>query len=1573
MHRKPILLFLIIFVVLAAAPTAFAGTSNINTCTTLSTTSEKYILTSNVTFPDEFGSCFRVVANNIILDCAGYWIKGNSRLAVGVNVGANNFTMYNCTVTQFNQSLVLQGNHSWPMFHQNLKHTGTTGGVASGNVTLMWNYTLGAGIGISSPAIVDGVVYVGSNDKNIYAIWTNGTLKWNYTTEFEIVSSPAIVDGVVYVGSYDYNLYALYTNGTLKWNYTTGGSVRSSPAIVDGVVYVGSDDDNIYAIYTNGTLKWKYLTSGSIVESSPAVSDGVVYIGSYDNNTYAIYTNGTLKWNYTVGNAIFSSPAVSDGVVYIGSHDNNLYAFYTNGTLKWNYSTGDAIVYPAPTISDDIIYIGSNDKNLYAFYTNGTLKWNYTTTVYIQSQATVVDGAIYFGSTAPDSTLYALYTNGTLKWNYTIISYMGSPAVVDGVVYVGSGDFNLYAIGHSTANASYANIQNCTFKEANTTLQVGGDYNAFYSNYFKSADMYYVYSGSNADDNMFNTTNSGKSMGYQAEGNFYDDYYIWNIIDSDGDGFADSGGDWPYNSGQSKWFGSGADWGPIIPSDAIPYPFVGITPSSGIMSTQFNCTFNHTDANNNPATITAKWINGTTTYSSETFTSVAVGDNRHIFLRPALAHRGETWSCYVRACDAENNCGEAFKNVTIGNSKPSLYEPENDLNTLLLVHFDDTTIGTSFLLPYGMEGERGAMSIDPHDYVVGKVYNSIQISSALYYDNTNGDNLDYNAGTVEMWIKPSWNGNNDRNNRYFFDTSRPYTGSSWSTRNRILIWKNNNGVLSCRLYGSNRNSRTVTANIRDWNADSWHHVACTWDQSTRLLRIYVDGSLKQTRAINARMNANPINLHIGSDYNNGSAITAGIDEFRISEVARTEFSYAKPLVLPRNRTQINANTTLFEWENATDRDGDSIKYKLAIYRAPDGSAGQALNITYLNDSTWGWYQETGVIESVNDADDTITDLDKNWETNQLSMSLKYTDKINISGGIVITNTTSNNATTLALMAGDDLSGVSAGDTYQISWKHFDDSTYYWQIEPHDGTDYGDRSDDEIYFVIDAQPPIVANSTYVPDTIYNDNDATFMAWIDEGPVNSVWYGLKNIKACPSMTNYTGYITNTTYNHTTVVYESNFTNQDTFCFKWYATSPDGKYQEGEYLEFTVQNRAPSLPVLTDPANASSYDDNGTAGLTIVFNWTNSTDADFGNGCAGIDNIACNGFTFLMYMSNTEFNTSNYNEDAVLYYNGTANTTTLTNITGGTWYWLIIADDYLDANETNVSYFTYNTETRVIWIKTYSTSYVEKTSFTTDEVVVIRANVTDYNNYTDIDKVIINVTDPNNAVKVNNLEMTAVEDIENGRIFEYNLTMLQDWSPGGWTVKVVANDSSDQKNMNSTVFNVSYSDFRVDIKLYLNNTSNNVYIPGTGEVSAGSLGGENNYSSPTHYYISSYADNKMNGLIHYENIFRKLYTENTSGNHMIGLSFDLTNSRAFVAFTEGDWKRIEDQTGKLEAKSFMTYIAPSFAYGLGFLIPVKILLEYAAINIVGDDIIGQGLHQILLESDRTGSQKTLNVKRT
>lgn len=282
------------------------------------------------------------------------------------------------------------------MFRGNLRHTGVynAAGVPKFN-EVRWRFHT-AGRVISSPAVVDGMIYVGSTDCNVYAIDAgSGAQKWKFETKGWVVSSPAVDSGTVYVESYDGNLYAVDTKtGQLKWKFATAGERHytgthihylqpaaeampdpwdfylSSPSVWNGTVYFGSGDKNIYALDTNtGILKWKFQT-GDVVHSSPAIADGTLYVGSWDTYLYALdASTGKEKWRFKTGDdpeahnhvGNQSSPAVVDGIVYFGSRDSFAYAVdATAGKQIWRFSTDGSWVNNSPVVHEGRIYFGTS-------------------------------------------------------------------------------------------------------------------------------------------------------------------------------------------------------------------------------------------------------------------------------------------------------------------------------------------------------------------------------------------------------------------------------------------------------------------------------------------------------------------------------------------------------------------------------------------------------------------------------------------------------------------------------------------------------------------------------------------------------------------------------------------------------------------------------------------------------------------------------------------------------------------------------------------------------------------------------------------------------------------------------------------------------------------------------------------------------------------------------------------------------------------------------------------------------------------------------------------------------------
>lgn len=154
----------------------------------------------------------------------------------------------------------------------------------------------------SSPAIADdGTIYVGSTREGaLYAINKEGAKKWSLKlgSSIDVWSSPAIgMDGTIYIGADDDNLYAVNSDGTVKWKFSFDGDGGSSPAIgSDGTIYMACDCDDrksLFAINPDGTEKWSF--SKGDAASSPAIGkDGTIYLGTW-NGLYAFSNISTIK------------------------------------------------------------------------------------------------------------------------------------------------------------------------------------------------------------------------------------------------------------------------------------------------------------------------------------------------------------------------------------------------------------------------------------------------------------------------------------------------------------------------------------------------------------------------------------------------------------------------------------------------------------------------------------------------------------------------------------------------------------------------------------------------------------------------------------------------------------------------------------------------------------------------------------------------------------------------------------------------------------------------------------------------------------------------------------------------------------------------------------------------------------------------------------------------------------------------------------------------------------------------------------------------------------------------------
>lgn len=140
--------------------------------------------------------------------------------------------------------------------------------------------------------------------------------------------------------------------------------------------------------------------------------------------------------------------------------------------------------------------------------------------------------------------------------------------------------------------------------------------------------------------------------------------------------------------------------------------------------------------------------------------------------------------------------------------------------------------------------------------------------------NTAG-NLEREAGALEFWFQPAWNGG-DNLSYVLFEV-----GDSWF--NRLRVAKDGANNLRLMVWDSSTEYGVAT-NVAGWQAGEWHHIAATWQGST--LQLFVDGVLRD-RAQSAGVPDTLANsLVVGAANYEPQWAHGVIDELRISRVPR---------------------------------------------------------------------------------------------------------------------------------------------------------------------------------------------------------------------------------------------------------------------------------------------------------------------------------------------------------------------------------------------------------------------------------------------------------------------------------------------------------------------------------------------------------------------------------------------------------------------------------------------------------------------------------------------------------------
>jgi len=296
--------------------------------------------------------------------------------------------------------------------------------------------------------------------------------RWRYDLGAGTWAPPVVADGTVYVGTSAGKFHAVRAaDGAGVWTWTGTNGIDGRAVVGPDTIFVVDTRMNLLALHrATGALRWSVPLHDEKLAGHPAPNnptfnhraavplllDGVVYCGSSDGGVYALdAATGERLWRHDARAPVFSG---------IGLHGHDTLMFGTmdgsvvlldrrTRTETLRVKTGGGVV-TTPVVAADKLIVGSRDYLLHAFnLADGSPAWKFSYWFsWIESTPALVDGLVYVGASDYSRVTVLDPATGHVRWATPVHGMnWGTPLVTADAVFTGTASQNIpgTAIAHT--------------------------------------------------------------------------------------------------------------------------------------------------------------------------------------------------------------------------------------------------------------------------------------------------------------------------------------------------------------------------------------------------------------------------------------------------------------------------------------------------------------------------------------------------------------------------------------------------------------------------------------------------------------------------------------------------------------------------------------------------------------------------------------------------------------------------------------------------------------------------------------------------------------------------------------------------------------------------------------------------------------------------------------------------------------------------------------------------------------------------------------------------------------------
>jgi outer membrane protein assembly factor BamB len=350
---------------------------------------------------------------------------------------------------------VPQADGDWPVFRGTGQSTAASSANLPDELAERWVFACKDSVE-GAPAVVDGVAYIASTDKHLYAVEVKtGKEKWKQKLGI-LKASPAVKGDRVYVGDVAGTVYCVDAkSGEQKWKYEpeSGGEIVSGCNFHGDNVLVAAQGMPVICLNPKGEKVWEFPIDGGS-NGCPTVSGDTVLASGCDSKFHAIDAKtGKELWAIDISGQAAATCAVADDVAYVGTVTNQVLAIDLTAKAKlWEFEPKpkSQAFYSSAALTDDLVILGSRDQKVYALdRKTGEEKWTFVTEGMVDPSPVIAGGRVYVGCLSQTAEFYVLDAKtGKKKQELNLTgAACGSPAVASDCLFVGTDKGKVYCFG----------------------------------------------------------------------------------------------------------------------------------------------------------------------------------------------------------------------------------------------------------------------------------------------------------------------------------------------------------------------------------------------------------------------------------------------------------------------------------------------------------------------------------------------------------------------------------------------------------------------------------------------------------------------------------------------------------------------------------------------------------------------------------------------------------------------------------------------------------------------------------------------------------------------------------------------------------------------------------------------------------------------------------------------------------------------------------------------------------------------------------------------------------------------